>query len=112
MQAVNKAVEDLGYSPNFLGRDLRKSETKRILAIIASTEQSFYSEVLRGMQDAAYMQGYDVLIATTRDDPEHEMHLLGMLFSKAVDGARAARAEARQPHYLGACEEVPACDVP
>lgn len=39
------------------------------------------------MQDAAYMQGYDVLIATTRDDPEHEMHLLGMLFSKAVDGA-------------------------
>ncbi len=87
VQAVNKAVEELGYSPNFLGRDLRKSETKRILAIIASTEQSFYSEVLRGMQDAAYLQGYDVLIATTRDDPEHEMHLLGMLFSKAVDGA-------------------------
>lgn len=87
VQAVNRAVEELGYSPNFLGRDLRKSETKRILAIIASTEQSFYSEVLRGMQDAAYAQGYDVLIATTRDDPEHEMHLLNMLFSKAVDGA-------------------------
>jgi LacI family transcriptional regulator/LacI family repressor for deo operon, udp, cdd, tsx, nupC, and nupG len=87
VQAVNNAVEELGYSPNFLGRDLRKSETKRILAIIASTEQSFYSEVLRGMQDAAYAQGYDVLIATTRDDPQHEMHLLGMLFSKAVDGA-------------------------
>lgn len=87
VQAVNRAVETLGYSPNFLGRDLRKSETKRILAIIASTEQSFYSEVLRGMQDAAYAQGYDVLIATTRDDPEHEMHLLNMLFSKAVDGA-------------------------
>ncbi len=85
--AVNRAVEELGYSPNFLGRDLRKSETKRILAIIASTEQSFYSEVLRGMQDAAYSQGYDVLIATTRDDPDHEMHLLNMLFSKAVDGA-------------------------
>lgn len=87
VQAVNKAVEELGYSPNFLGRDLRKSETRRILAIIASTEQSFYSEVLRGMQDAAYAQEYDVLIATTRDDPEHEMHLLNMLFSKAVDGA-------------------------
>lgn len=87
VQAVNRAVEELGYSPNFLGRDLRKSETKRILAIIATTEQSFYSEVLRGMQDAAYAEGYDVLIATTRDDPEHEMHLLGMLFSRAVDGA-------------------------
>lgn len=87
IEAVNKAVESLGYSPNFLGRDLRKSETRRILAIIASTEQSFYSEVLRGMEEAATARGYDVLIATTRDDPKHEMHLLGMLFSRSVDGA-------------------------
>ncbi len=87
VQAVNRAVEELGYSPNFLGRDLRKSETKRILALIASTEQSFYNDVLHGMQDAAYAQGYDILIATTRNSPEHELHLLGMLFSRAVDGA-------------------------
>ncbi len=87
IEAVNQAVKALGYSPNFLGRDLRKSETRRILAIIASTEQSFYSEVLRGMEEAAFAKGYDVLIATTRDDPKHEMHLLGMLFSRSVDGA-------------------------
>ena len=80
VEAVNNAVKSLGYSPNFLGRDLRKSETRRILAIIASTEQSFYSEVLRGMEEAAGAKGYDVIIATTRDDPEHELHLLGMLF--------------------------------
>lgn len=87
IEAVNAAVDKLGYSPNFLGRDLRKSETRRILAIIASTEQSFYSEVLRGMEETASTKGYDVLIATTRDDPKHEMHLLGMLFSRSVDGA-------------------------
>ena len=86
VQAVNRAVEELGYSPNFLGRDLRKSETKRILALIGTTKQTFYSDVLQGMQDAAYKEGYDILIATTRDDPEHEMHLLNMLFSRAVDG--------------------------
>lgn len=87
IQAVNSAVQALGYSPSFLGRDLRKSETRRILAIIASTEQSFYSDVIRGMEVAAFSQGYDVLIATTHDDPNHEMHLLGMLFSRAIDGA-------------------------
>lgn len=87
IEAVNQAVKHLGYSPNFLGRDLRKSETRRILAIIASTEQSFYSEVLRGMEEGAMARGYDVLIATTRDDPKHEMHLLEMLFSRSVDGA-------------------------
>lgn len=76
VEKVTKVMEEMGYSPNCLGRDLRKSETKRILAIIAATEQSFYSDVLRGMDEAAFAQGYDVLIATTHDNPEHEMHLL------------------------------------
>ncbi len=87
IEAVNKAVKSLGYSPNFLGRDLRMSETRRILAIIASMKHGFYSDVIMGMEQAAFTQGYDVLIATTHDDPEHEMHLLGMLFSRSVDGA-------------------------
>ncbi len=120
VQAVNRAVEELGYSPNFLGRDLRKSETKRILAIIASTEQSFYSEVLRGMQDAAYAQGYDVLIATTRNDPDHEMHLLNMLFSKAVDGAvllapkldAATITQLAKKYHLAMClERLENCEI-
>ena len=81
VEKVTKVMEEMGYSPNCLGRDLRKSETKRILAIIAATEQSFYSDVLRGMDEAAFAQGYDVLIATTHDNPEHEMHLLKMLLS-------------------------------
>ena len=120
VEAVNRAVEELGYAPNFLGRDLRKSETKRILAIIASTEQSFYSDVLRGMQDAAYAHGYDVLIATTRDDPDHEMHLLGMLFSRAVDGAvllapkldAGTISELGKKHNLAMClERLDGCDI-
>lgn len=87
VEKVTRVMEEMGYSPNCLGRDLRKSETKRILAITASADQSFYSEVLRGMDEAAFAQGYDVLVATTRDDPEHEMHLLKILLSHSVDGA-------------------------
>lgn len=87
VEKVTRVMEEMGYSPNCLGRDLRKSETKRILAITASADQSFYSEVLRGMDEAAFAQGYDVLVATTRDDPEHEMRLLKILLSHSVDGA-------------------------
>lgn len=87
VEKVTNIMEQMGYNPNCLGRDLRKSETKRILAIVASTEQSFYSEVLRGMNEAAFAHGYDVIFAATNDDPEHEMHLLKMLLSHSVDGA-------------------------
>ena len=95
---VTRVMEELGYSPNHLGRDLRKSETKRILAITASAEQSFYSDVLRGMEEAAAGQGYDVLIAATHDSPEHEMHLLNMLFSHSVDGVVLLGAKQEAPY--------------
>ena len=120
VDAVNRAVKALGYSPNFLGRDLRKSETRRILAIIASTEHTFYSEVLRGMEEAAGVRGYDVLIATTRDDPDHEMHLLGMLFSHSVDGAvllgpkidASTISELAEEHNIAMClERYDNCNV-
>ncbi|MCL2633832.1 MAG: LacI family DNA-binding transcriptional regulator [Oscillospiraceae bacterium] len=87
VNAVNAAVEELGYNPNYLGRDLRKSETRRILAIVSSMGHSFYSDVLIGMERAARANDYDVLVVTNNDDPVHEMHLLGMLFSRSVDGA-------------------------
>ncbi len=120
VEKVNKVMEQLGYSPNTLGRDLRKSETKRILAIIAGTEQSFYSDVLKGMDEAAFAHGYDILIATTHDDPEHEMHLLKMLMSHSVDGAvlLGAKQEAStisklaENHNIALClERMEGCSV-
>lgn len=120
VEKVTKVMEEMGYNPNCLGRDLRKSETKRILAIIAATEQSFYSDVLRGMDEAAFAQGYDVLIATTHDDPEHEMHLLKMLLSHSVDGAvlLGAKQEAStisklaENHNIALClERMEGCNV-
>ena len=120
VEKVTRVMEEMGYSPNCLGRDLRKSETKRILAIIAAAEQSFYSDVLRGMDEAAFAQGYDVLIATTHDDPEHEMHLLKMLLSHSVDGAvlLGAKQEAStisklaENHNIALClERMEGCNV-
>lgn len=120
VEKVNKVMEQLGYSPNTLGRDLRKSETKRILAIIAGTEQSFYSDVLKGMDEAAFAQGYDIIIAITHDDPEHEMHLLKMLMSHSVDGAvlLGAKQEAStisklaENHNIALClERMEGCNV-
>ena len=117
---VTRVMEELGYSPNHLGRDLRKSETKRILAITASAEQSFYSDVLRGMEEAAAAQGYDVLIAATHDKPEHEMHLLNMLFSHSVDGVvlLGAKQEAQvisklaENHNIALClERMEGCNA-
>ena len=65
---VLSAIETLGYRPNFLGRNLRKCETNVILAIIPSMEHTFYSGILKGMQNRANELGYDILISTSISD--------------------------------------------
>ena len=48
--AVNEVINEMGYSPNFLGRNLRKCETNNILVILPSTEHTVYSNIINGMQ--------------------------------------------------------------
>lgn len=82
--SVNEVIKEMGYSPNFLGRNLRKCETNNILAILPSTEHTVYSDIIKGMQDAAY-PNYDILLSTSNSYLETEMRLLEMLFNRTVD---------------------------
>jgi len=110
---VCNAIKKLGYSPNYLGRNLRKRETNIILAIIPSTEQTFYSDIIRGMQTAASEHGYDLLLSTSNSTRSIEMRLLGMLFNRTVDAAILlgtrldvkTLTELNRSHYIALCCE-------
>lgn len=82
--AVNEVIKEMGYSPNFLGRNLRKCETNNILAILPSTEHTVYNDIIKGMQDAAYPT-YDIILSTSNSYIGTEMRLLEMLFKRTVD---------------------------
>jgi LacI family transcriptional regulator/LacI family repressor for deo operon, udp, cdd, tsx, nupC, and nupG len=119
-ERITKAVEELGYSPNFLGRNLRRSSTNIILAVIPGTDHSFYNGILGGMQEAAGKQGYDLLIGCTGDSAESEKRLLAMLSNRVADaavllGSRLSAEEIssynKQYNIALACERVPGADV-
>ncbi len=86
-EKVEAAIKELNYRPNFLGRNLRKRETNVILALVPSTEHSYYSEIIHGMQKKAFEYGYAVLVSTTNSYLELEERLLQMLFNRTVDAA-------------------------
>lgn len=43
-EQVLSAIDELQYSPNFLGRNLRMMETKRILVVLNTISNQFFSE--------------------------------------------------------------------
>ena len=83
---VNEAIEKLGYSPNFLGRNLRKRETNVILVIMPTSEHSFYMKIVAGIQAYAQPRGYDIICASSNSTSEIEVRQMNMLFNRTVDG--------------------------
>lgn len=119
-EQVNNAIKELGYNPNFLGRNLRKCETNVILAILPSTEHSFYNEIIKGMQSAASENGYDILLCTSNSMHSTESRMLGMLYNRTVDAAVMLGTqlsaeelnELNEKHYIAiCCERVEGANV-
>lgn len=86
-EAVNRSIQELHYSPNFLGRNLRKRETNVILVIQPESVHSLYGEIIAGMQECASQYGYDIIASTSKGDEKIENRQLKMLFNRTVDGA-------------------------
>lgn len=84
---VREKINELNYSPNFLGRNLRRCETNRILVIQPSSEHSLYAKIISGMQVEAAKSGYDIVVAISNSVSEAEDRHLNMLYNRTVDGA-------------------------
>lgn len=86
VEAVKRAIEELNYHPNFLGRTLRRLETMKILVVAPTISNQFYSRVIRGIQSVARQNGYHVMLAITESDPDSEQEYVEMIRRKLVDG--------------------------
>ena len=67
---VQKAVEDLEYSPNPIARSLRTKTTNTITFIIPSITNLYYVGMFSTLQQEAFAKGYAVNLIATNSDPE------------------------------------------
>jgi len=85
-ERVLKAVEELGYRPNFLARGLRQSNTCMIGLIIPDNSNPFYAEVARAIEDAGFAAGYSVILCNSDLSEEKQLAYIDVLLSHKVDG--------------------------
>lgn len=119
---VEEAITELQYRPNGLGRNLRRLETKKILVVLSTISNQFHSRVVRGIEDRATEEGYNVLIGTTRDRLETLLRYFEMIQTRQVDGAifmsthfsRLEELEFLEQDYpiVCACEPVENKEIP
>jgi LacI family transcriptional regulator len=83
---VLEAMSELGYQPNALARSLRRKETYTLGVIVPDSADPFFAEVVRGIEDTSFQQGYTITLCNSDHDLDKELLYTNALREKQVDG--------------------------
>lgn len=108
---VLAAVDELGYRPNIIARNLKSGRTGLLALVIPEIDVPYFSELARIMMKAADAHGYRIMIGQTEGDGAQEMHHLseatranlfdGLIFNPlAVSADDVERLSGRTPLVL------------
>lgn len=87
--AVKKLAKEYNYQPNFTALSLRNSKTRTLGIIIPQIVHEFFALVIRGIEDFAYSNGYNVIICSTHEMYDREVSDAKALLTGRVDGLLA-----------------------
>lgn len=98
--AVEAAAARLGYRASSLARGLRLQRTWTVGALVADIANPFFADLVRGMEDRLWAEGYSLAICSTDYDPAKEAALLHLLLDKRLDGLILASTAADSDEIL------------
>ncbi|RXZ44320.1 LacI family DNA-binding transcriptional regulator [Agromyces binzhouensis] len=85
-ERVERAIAELGYTPNLTARNLRSGRTGAIALAVPDLGLSYFAELAASVIEAAEAAGVVVLVEQTGGDRERELELLRSPRIKLTDG--------------------------
>jgi len=85
-ERVLQTVKELDYRPNALARSLQLKKTMTIGIIIPDISNHYYAEIVRGIQDVADQNGYNIILQNTERKADRIVKSIYLLREKIVDG--------------------------
>ena len=95
---IRKIAEALGYVPNTMARSLKQTHSKVLGVVVRRIDDAFLAEVLQGIEDVLYAQGYSLFLATSHRDPQREEAIFRTMSERRVDGALICSSDVNQGH--------------
>jgi len=85
-QLVLDCAEKLNYRPNPIALSLKERRSLSIGVVVCEIANSFFSQIINGIESIAYDKGYNVIISQSNESYERELMDLHYLSSRSVDG--------------------------
>ncbi|MFW7414709.1 LacI family DNA-binding transcriptional regulator [Demequina sp. SO4-18] len=83
---VEAAMLSLGFVPSRAAGQLRSRRSELIGVVIPDVGNPFWASVLRGIETVADQAGLTMVVGSTHQDSDRQVHLLRVLESQGVDG--------------------------
>lgn len=104
---VLSVVQQMGYTPNMLGRNLRVSSTRKILVLLPSLSNQYYSSIITGIENVARLHQYQVMTSSTHSNVEIEKDYIAMLYNKSIDGIILLSSEQSAEELTAIAQKYP-----
>jgi len=79
-------IDEMGYIPNAMARSLKNDKTHTIGVSVPDNTHAAMAELLRGIEDAAFAVGYNIMLCNGYEDPQRQAAHLRSLIEKRIDG--------------------------
>ncbi|MBT4286332.1 MAG: LacI family DNA-binding transcriptional regulator [Deltaproteobacteria bacterium] len=85
-QRVLAVVDQLGYRPNLVARNLREQKSKIIGLIVSDIQNPFFRYISRSVEDVAHKNGFSVILCNNDEDPLKEKMYLQLMQDQNIAG--------------------------
>ena len=92
-EKVYRAIEELGYTPDASARSFRTGKKKIIGFIVPDIANKFFATMIESVEKYLSANGYQLIIANTRENMDREETNIRLLTAGLVDGLLVAAPE-------------------
>ncbi|MEM9075834.1 MAG: LacI family DNA-binding transcriptional regulator [Bacteroidota bacterium] len=85
-EKVLKAAKEIDYRPNMMAAALRSGKSKIIGVIVPEVNNSFFSDIINGIEQVVSDSGFNIIISQTHEQQEKENTALNSFLEMNVDG--------------------------
>ncbi len=83
---VKNLAKDLGYTPNYMARNLSSKKSNTIGLVVPKIAHFFFGSLIESIYDTAFKYNYEIILTVSQENAEREMKHLQTLLSMRVDG--------------------------
>ena len=83
---IEAAVAELGYRPNAGARMMRSGSSRMVGVLLPALDVHFFGILAHTVEQALFARGYQAMICSTAESPEHEADYVSAMLAQQVDG--------------------------